>query len=352
MKESILAALLSIATATAYAENPTDRYVVVTHSVHVNRTGRALPVMFKVDSVSGTIWRIAGNAFIQIPVEMALTATIVENQEGYVEAKREREVFRERLRQIIIPEVDFRQADVRDVLAFLHKASVEHDPEQRGIGIIMTIDDHPHRDDSSQVMEADPFAVSSRGGESHGPLISFRSMELSLLDALDIVADIAKLRWRHSGGAVLVSPYYDEGKHATRMYELLPSTMDRIHHFHPALMEPGPTDDAPYDQWRDFFSQYGVSWPRRSSIKPIPLIGRLLVTNTIDNLRIIEGVIEAINTYPAQGGRFQLISDQGEGQQMLILLDSQIGHTWWYVVTEYDLESNRIQSDMFSYIAH
>ena len=137
---------------------------------------------------------------------------------------REHEIF-ERMRQRRIPEVDFRQADLRDVVDFLHRASVEDGPDdgrpRRGIGVILQLeDDRPTIEDESRRRDTDrhadpfaaaPFASDPFGAPTHvrqspATLITFRALDISLLEAFEIVCELAGLEMKIRGGKLMLIP--------------------------------------------------------------------------------------------------------------------------------------------------
>ena len=96
------------------------------------------------------------------------------------------------MKKTIIPTVDFRQANIRDVITFLSKASHEYWPEAspRGIGMILKLDDDPL-------------------GEKY-PLITFNAQHISLYEALDIVGEIAKLEIEVKHLVLMIEPITPE----------------------------------------------------------------------------------------------------------------------------------------------
>jgi type II secretory pathway component GspD/PulD (secretin) len=92
------------------------------------------------------------------------------------------------------------------------------------------------------------------------------------------------------------------------MFDVLPTIMERIREVRRA---PGTDDDdflgmgaggvdREMANVRAFFAEMGVSWPQGSSIKYIPSIGKLVVTNTAENLVRVEEILLTINAVPYQ----------------------------------------------------
>jgi hypothetical protein len=95
--------------------------------------------------------------------------------------------LKERLRQTIIPAVEFREANVFDVLDFFRQASREHGPtaeaRRTGVNIISRLE-FPR--------------------ETGAPAVTFNARNISLLEALDAVAQITRLKLRFDGNVLWV----------------------------------------------------------------------------------------------------------------------------------------------------
>ncbi len=226
-----------------------------------------------------------------------------------------------KMKGIKIPEIDFRQANINDVITFLQQQSVECDEvskgeEQRGVNIILNLSaGAPSR--PAEAAPADPFAsatgaATQAGGEDIPP-ITFSARYITLHEALRIVTEVAGLKFTVSGSVVMVM-HRDapEREMLTRMYDVLPSVGDRIDIVAPAVSRSsnrGSGDFIAMDassaapakgDWKEFFSNMGVGWPAGSSVKHIPEIGKIIVKNTPDNLTTFESVLSVLNVVPYQ----------------------------------------------------
>ena len=63
-----------------------------------------------------------------------------------------------------------------------------------------------------------------------------------------------------------------------RRFTVLPTTGERI-------AEMGKGD------WQEFFTRLGVAWPEGSSIEYFPSFGKLVVKNSLENLRALEDIL-------------------------------------------------------------
>jgi len=219
------------------------------------------------------------------------------------EERRQQEVARDRrqktlakLDKIVIPEVDFRQANVRDVLEYIHEASVEFDTTEdresaRGVSIVAMLGGEGDAGGTAPDLAlADPFAVTQGGaaageGEQDG-LITFSARYISAREALEIATKVSNLKYRVENGAVVVSPIgAPEGDIIHRMYDVPPSAANEL----TALGIDSSIDAT--SALKGLLSAAGVASPAGSSIKYVPAIRKLVVANTADNLATFEGLL-------------------------------------------------------------
>ena len=57
--------------------------------------------------------------------------------------------------------------------------------------------------------------------------------------------------------------------------------------------------ESPENQWKAYFEDLGVTWPQNSRIKYIKAVGKLRVTNTEDQLAILEDALNELNVTPS-----------------------------------------------------
>lgn len=213
------------------------------------------------------------------------------------QARREREKVEEarkrtlkKLDKIVIPEINFKQANIRDVVDFLTEATVEFDSsadpdEKKGANIILNLPSA-----AAPIEPPDIFAepedeadLKSVGVET--PLITFSARYISTLEALKIVTEVANLKYNINGENISVVPRdAPEGDIIVRAYDVLPSAKEDL-----------PADGQEDLSLKQFFAGTGVRWPAGSSIKYIPSIGKLVVANTEDNLEAFENVLAELN---------------------------------------------------------
>ncbi len=353
-----LLAALATTTMLASSESHAIRHVVQTIPVTHPQTGDTTPVIFKLDTIDGNIWKQDDRAFVPISVEEAWTLRIHDNQAAFREKQHRIAALTKRMDQIMIPELNVRQADIRDVLSLLQEMSVTHSPDQTGFSMALFLtlpkrfysaDFHFLTQPSNEKPKQD-FDLTKE--DPPPPLITFSARELTLRQALDAITDQAGLQWRFANGLIKIKPqgFFGDGSFFSRMYDLTPSAIKRLNHYHPELWEADLSEQERSAGWQAFFARHGVTWPIGSSIQPLPLQGKLSVKNDTTNLQRINQILADINTYPPTPGRFQLIPNQGQDQNILILLDAALGHTWKYTIKSND-DTNR-QEPFFQYLNH
>ena len=227
--------------------------------------------------------------------------------------------MREKMKAITLESIEYRQANIVDVINELGDLSREYDqsdvpPEERGINFMLNIGgEAAASNDSSPAAEEDWWASDSgSSGSSDGsyagiPPISVKARFISLLDALDMIMEMAGLKYRIKGNIVMImrkNAAVDELQH--RMYSVLPSITEVQLSLGETRADTGdnwsinPGERQATTDWKAFFGDLGVTWPDGSSVKYVPAIGKLVVRNTPDNLATLEQVLGALNVTPFQ----------------------------------------------------
>lgn len=227
----------------------------------------------------------------------------------------------EKMEKIILPEVDFRQANINEVIKFLHEMSVQFDPsddpaERKGVNIILNLGPTAGAAPAPAAGAALPGTLEGLGAVvgAEVPLVTFSARYISLLEALKIVTQVANLKYRIEGNVVMVVPLNaPEGDIIIRMYDVLPAVEEKIPQMGAEigrLRGPGAVGGSPFEaapaaaaegtDWKQFFAEMGVKWPDGSSIKYVRSMGKLVVANTADNLAAFERVLEVLNVVPNQ----------------------------------------------------
>lgn len=143
--------------------------------------------------------------------------------------------IRRKLETIIIPEIDFRQANIVDVIEFLHRQSIIADesspPDERGVNLILILGPP---DVSAPEYPTEPPGNTDPSARGHPrradmPALTLRARNISLFDAVRYVSEIAGLRYRVDRNAVVIFPEgAGPGEVVTRVYRVQPTILDAV----------------------------------------------------------------------------------------------------------------------------
>ena len=187
---------------------------------------------------------------------------------------------------IRIPEIDFRAANIHDVVAFLMEAGKEFDKNKKGVNLLLDL--HADKPDAGQEV----------------PLITFSARDITLLESVKLVCKVANLKYFVRDGVVMIAPAnVPEGPIVIRSYDVWPTLVERCgqlgHGCGPRSEERDQVKDD-NDQVRDYFTQLGVKWPTGSSIHYVQSANKLVVGNTEENLTVFELLLVGLNVVPCQ----------------------------------------------------
>lgn len=258
---------------------------------------------------------------VQLPPEIRETSATA--------AKTQAELVRQKMSDIMIPSIEFRQANIRDVVNFLVEASIAGDPDQEGVNIILNL--NPGGRGASQETQSTPSRRQQDdfgggfdewdefenaqdtgmdfSGSSDIPTITLNLRRISLLDSLKIITEVAGLRYRIDGNVVIITPVNVAlGPVVTRLYPVQPTLLD-------VIVERSEEDTDRDNEFitmgqnsaqvkkgdvKEFFTKAGVPFPVGTSITYNPGISQLIVANTPENLEIFERVLSQLNVIPNQ----------------------------------------------------
>ena len=255
------------------------------------------------------------------------------------------EATQEKMKGIVVPEINFNAANINDVVEFFNNASREFDnpelpPEQRGVSFVLKLP----AQEAAVAAPVDPFAPAPVAVGGVQP-ITLRARYVNMLEALNLVTDIAGLKFRVRGKIVVIMPLNMADRDmVTRSYTVLPSIQERASSVFRELgtgrsgiaadpfapVEPAP--DSGQIDWKQLFADMGVQWPEGSSISYIPSINKMRVFNTPENLADVEKALEDLNVTPRQieiEARFVEVSQtdlESIGFEWLLTDDWEIAH--------------------------
>jgi general secretion pathway protein D len=268
------------------------------------------------------------------PISTEVQAPKAEAPAGPIirDALRQQSILK-KLNEIIIPEVNYREAVVSDVITFLSEESRTLDPEKMGVNIVLssgigvptlkpTTPAAPTAPPTTTGAEATPTtpvgAATAETGESFGQKVTLSLRNVPLIDALKYVTTLAGLKYRIEPSAVIVLPLdAPEGEMVTRSYPVSPGVFKvpggnalasastataspqgavgayrSIGGENPVVAE---TNDV-----EGVFRSAGVPFPPGSSLVFNARTSTIIIRNTPENLEIFERVLSAYNFIPSQ----------------------------------------------------
>ena len=232
-----------------------------------------------------------------------------------------------RMKDMMLPAISFRPpATIIDAVDYFRQASKDYDrPEvpvdQRGFNFVLQLD-KVLTNTSGAAPEAkggndNAFSSASdeEGDAAAGdvPVIpNVTASNISLYEALKLVCQVCKpaYKFKVQGSVVMVMPKtMTTDELVTRTYSVVESFVDRMNDASNSLkgakagdFSGGDDDDggeSPENQWKAYFEDLGVTWPQNSRIKYIKAVGKLRVTNTEDQLAILEDALNELNVTPS-----------------------------------------------------
>lgn len=257
------------------------------------------------------------------------------------EALRQQKIT-EKLNKIIIPEINYREAVVSDVITFLSEESRRLDPEKVGVNIVLSggiaspsptpaPTTAPAPTPAPGTEAGASSGLGAGGGESpEGRKITLSLRDVPLIDALKYVTTLAGLKYRVESSAVIVLPSgAPEGDMVTRSYPVNPGAIKSsvvvtnyatvqqqtlsvggggsgAAQATPATQS-GPSAVLPQvaiyietNDVRQMFIEAGVQFPTNSSLYYNERASIIIVRNTVENLETFERVLATFNAIPPQ----------------------------------------------------
>ena len=189
------------------------------------------------------------------------------------------EAMTARLQGIMIPSLDFRDANIKDVVLFLTETCRRQDPSKQGVNILL-------------MGMNDPEAA----GQNN---ITISIRDMSLYEALQYIVEMASLKFDVQTKAVAIMPvgYVPPGELVLISYDVIPEVGEELESM---TGGGGGVDDLFGDTSADsgsegpadvqgFFSI--VEWPEGSSAVYQPNFHKLFVKNTKTNLKAVEDIL-------------------------------------------------------------
>ncbi len=238
-----------------------------------------------------------------------------------------------KLEEIVIPTIDFEEATIQTVVEFLKKKSRELDPDGEGVNIILYEEPAGARAPESREEAGADFGEFGGGGFDFedeeeperadtggdgGPMgkrITLTLDRIPLGEAIRYITLAAGLKYRMDTNAVLIASkdmVWEEME--TRFYSVEAGVLDLggggggggdgdgggFGDFDGGFEEEDEEDGGTRENLKAFFAELGVNFPAGSRIAYNDRAGKLVVTNTPQNLRNLEKALQEINKSPPQ----------------------------------------------------
>ena len=229
------------------------------------------------------------------------------------------------MKEMMLPSISFRPpATIIDAVDFFRQASKDFDRpdipvDQRGFNFILTLDKTltggeaaGTDNNAANAFGAAAAEENSTGGGAVPQIPNISASNLSLWEAMEHVCKISGFKFKVQGSVVMVMPKnMTTDELITRSYNVVESFVDRMNDASSGLANQkagelgggggdnnGGGDGNDEETWKKYFEEMGVAWPQNSRIKYIKAIGKLRVTNTADQLAILEQALNELNVTP------------------------------------------------------
>ncbi len=215
-----------------------------------------------------------------------------------------------KLKEIIIPVINFRDTPLETAVAFLRQKSVELDtledqPARKGINII--IQEVPSGGASSATDLSSEFGATGGGGGSGSSLITLNLTNVPLIEALKYVTELAGKKYKIEPYAVKIVPLSDIGADLfTSVFSVPPTFLtiggDSGGGGGAAPEDPlaaptasgGGTELKARPTAKEVLLEKGISFPPGSSAFFNPTTSQLVVRNTQSNMELIETFVDSL----------------------------------------------------------
>lgn len=233
---------------------------------------------------------------------------------------------RQKLQKLIIPQIEFKQANIADVLDYLSKSSVEVDVEDKtGVNIILKLPTAGGAAaDAGAAPAAAPAADAGAAPAAPGaaaaqgtPPITLTLRKVNLLDAIKYITDIAGLSYRIDKNVVFITPRgVDPSLLITHMYPVSQALINSISEkasaapAAPGGAAPGgaaaggaaavDTSASRGGDLSAFFTAAGIPFPTGTSVTYNPAISKLIVSHTPEAQEKIESILAELDVAAKQ----------------------------------------------------
>lgn len=241
-----------------------------------------------------------------------------------------------KLNDIVIPEINYREAAVSDVITFLSDESRALDPDKVGVNIVLSsgvgipsaptkttatgVPTPPTAPGAAGAEATAPGATAVESSESFGQKITLSLRTVPLIDALKYVTQLAGLKYRVESSAVVILPLdAPEGEMVTRSYPVTPGVFKVPVNAAQAAAAAAAASSTPQgavgsyraigggnpvvpetNDVQNIFRSAGVPFPPGSTLVFNARTSTIIIRNTPENLEIFERILSAYNFVPNQ----------------------------------------------------
>ncbi|MCH2205118.1 MAG: hypothetical protein MK132_04505 [Lentisphaerales bacterium] len=205
--------------------------------------------------------------------------------------------------QIVIPKVRFEDRDLDFVVDFIKRTTRDLDEEGEGLNVIVSvdseaaaapagIDDDPLADDLDEFDEPAVEEVAASGGKK----INLDADDIPVGEVIKYICEQVGLKYKVEEFAVIIGDNASFQTLETKFYSISAGLLDIVSNKEAADIVDGlgGGEGGGGDQFKDYFTSLGISFPPGAKMKFVQQAMRLVVTNTPDNHRKLEEVLRQI----------------------------------------------------------
>ncbi len=251
----------------------------------------------------------------------------------------------DKLNSIVIPQLDFRQANIVDVVQYLVQQSIAGDSKsaltERGVNLILNL----KRPGESETFEAaparsanaDPFAEEAAPSAPLAlgvPSVTLSLRNILLVDAIKYITEVTGLKYRIEDDVVVITPAdVVVGTVITRTYKVQPTIQDVFMSSAPSgegagFLDLGAASTTERADVKSFFVEAGVAFPAGTSIMYKQNINLLIVSNTEENLERVEHILAMLDVIPTQVEIEARFVEIGQKDLMELGVEWQLTDNW------------------------
>jgi len=280
----------------------------------VNKARDAIAQIGGDSSHDRMLWNVS-QAWIP-PISREVEAPKMEGGSGQVgiEAARSAAIL-EKINSIIFPEINFRDANIKDVCQFLSEESRRLDPKQEGVNIVLQLGGASSLQPPPVTPPADG-SVAPVAPAAGGLTVSLTLHSVPMIEALKYITTAVGLKYRIQASAVLIMPkdVVVTGELITRSYPVSPGairTALATPTAAPAATGGGAASEVVRmggsgtivntgGDVKEYFRGTGVPFPEGSSCTYNDRTSTIMIRNTAENLDVFERILADLNVPPSQ----------------------------------------------------